>query len=395
MTPDRDALRRPAASGLRAPMAQPSVTDAQLIARVVVHDDRHAFSELVRRHQSAIRATLRRLTAGNHALADDLAQETFLLAYRNLKSFRQEARFSTWLYRIATNAFLADARKRKEELLGDTDVEVAADEDEPASPNGRRVERRSRPARRTCGWTWNARWRSLSDGERAAIVQCYHNDLSHEEAAYVLNCPVGTVKTHLLRGKQKLKARLAAWAPEDAPNDALGAAPAGRAMRGESDERTNDTATTRTAADDWLERLLRDDGRDHRAGYLADDGFTARVAASLPPPATLPAWRTPAVAVLWAVAAGAASRFPARCRSRVTARRSSAASAVSLVSTWRVAARAGRGRGRGAAYRSAPGWHELGPPPDCAPRIGRLIPSRAPGRAMRDPGPSFSPSARS
>ena len=100
-------------------MAQPPLTDAQLIARVVIHDDRHAFSELVRRHQSAVRTTLRRLTAGNHALADDLAQETFMLAFRNLGSFRQEAKFSTWLYRIATNAFLADARKRKEELLGD------------------------------------------------------------------------------------------------------------------------------------------------------------------------------------------------------------------------------------------------------------------------------------
>ena len=51
------------------------------------------------------------------------------------------------------------------------------------------------------------------DAERAAIVQCYHNDLSHEEAAYVLGCPVGTVKTHVLRGKQKLKRALAAWAP--------------------------------------------------------------------------------------------------------------------------------------------------------------------------------------
>src|SRR5438045_5565259 len=100
------------------PMAEP-LTDAELIARVVVRDDRHAFSELVRRHQSAVRTTLRRLTVGNHALADDLAQDTFMLAYRNLRSFRQEARFSTWLYRIATNAFLADARKRKEELLGD------------------------------------------------------------------------------------------------------------------------------------------------------------------------------------------------------------------------------------------------------------------------------------
>src|SRR5580765_5663432 len=106
-------------------MAQPQLTDAQLIARVVVHDDRHAFSELVRRHQSSVRATLRRLTAGNHALADDLAQETFLLAYRKLATFRQEAQFSTWLYRIATNAFLTDARKRKEELLGDADADVA------------------------------------------------------------------------------------------------------------------------------------------------------------------------------------------------------------------------------------------------------------------------------
>ena len=108
-------------------MAEP-LTDAELIARVVVRDDRHAFSELVRRHQSAVRATLRRLTSGNHALADDLAQETFMLAYRNLGSFRQEAKFSTWLYRIATNAYLADARKRKEELLGDRDADVADDD---------------------------------------------------------------------------------------------------------------------------------------------------------------------------------------------------------------------------------------------------------------------------
>src|SRR5881394_4647625 len=103
---------------------QPSISDAQLIARVVVRDDRHAFSELVRRHQSAVRTTLRRLTAGNHALADDLAQETFMLAYRNLKSFRQEARFSTWLYRIAYNAFLGDARKTKEvEMPEDMDAD--------------------------------------------------------------------------------------------------------------------------------------------------------------------------------------------------------------------------------------------------------------------------------
>ena len=115
-------------------MAEPPVSDAQLIARAVVADDRHAFAELVRRHQSSVRACLRRLTAGNHALADDLAQDTFVLAWRNLKSFRQEARFSTWLYRIATNCWLADARKRKEELLGDRADDVA-DDDEATMPH--------------------------------------------------------------------------------------------------------------------------------------------------------------------------------------------------------------------------------------------------------------------
>src|SRR5512134_1463011 len=109
-------------------MASQPDSDAALIARVVVQDDRRAFAELVRRHQSAVRACLRKLTAGNHALADDLAQETFVLAWRNLKAFRQEAKFSTWLYRIATNCWLADARKRKEELLGDRDDQVADDE---------------------------------------------------------------------------------------------------------------------------------------------------------------------------------------------------------------------------------------------------------------------------
>ena len=192
-------------------MAEPTVSDAQLIARVVVQDDRHAFSELVRRHQSAVRATLRRLTSGNHALADDLAQETFMLAYRNLKSFRQEAQFSTWLYRIATNAYLAEARKRKEELLGDRDGDVVDDEDAAADPAPAAGDHARGAALKL---DMERALAVLSEGERAAIVQCYHNDLSHEEAAYVLNCPVGTVKTHILRAKKKLAAQLAAWAPE-------------------------------------------------------------------------------------------------------------------------------------------------------------------------------------
>ena len=192
------------------------MTDAELIARAVVGDDRHAFAELVRRHQSAVRACLRRLTAGNHALADDLAQETFVQAWRGLKSFRQEARFSTWLYRIATNCWLADARKRKETLLGDRDDAVADEDDdsggEPHAGGGGGGHARGTALRvdmeRALG--------VISEAERAAIVQCYHNDLSHEEAAFVLGIPVGTVKTHVHRAKQKLKVALASYAPDGA-----------------------------------------------------------------------------------------------------------------------------------------------------------------------------------
>jgi RNA polymerase sigma factor (sigma-70 family) len=186
-------------------MSSPPVSDATLIARAVVSDDRHAFGELVRRHQSAVRATLRKLTAGNSALADDLAQETFLLAYRNLKSFRQEARFSTWLYRIAYNAFLADARKMKE-------LPLPEDADSIAPVDATEARGIARGA--ALSIDLERAMRVLSDAERAAIVQCYHNDLTHEEAAEVLGCPVGTVKTHILRAKAKLRTRLGAWAPE-------------------------------------------------------------------------------------------------------------------------------------------------------------------------------------
>ncbi len=142
-----------------------------------------------------------RSRSSSHALADDLAQETFLAAYRNLRSFRQEARFSTWLYRIATNAFLAEARKRREELLGDRDGDLADDGDDdgrdaaPGSGDHARGAALHIDMERALA--------ALSAAERAAIVQCYHNDLSHEEAAYVLGCPVGTVKTHILRGNDE------------------------------------------------------------------------------------------------------------------------------------------------------------------------------------------------
>jgi RNA polymerase sigma-70 factor (ECF subfamily) len=178
--------------------ARPASTDAELILAAVRRDDREAFAELVRRHQSVVRASLRRLTAGDAALADDLAQETFVLAWRKLGAFRFEARFSTWLYRIAFNAWLSERRRIREVLLEDEGP--AADRgDETAQPD---------PVARV---DLERAMAALSDGERAAISACYYADLSHEEAAQVLGIPLGTVKTHILRAKAKLKSRLGGW----------------------------------------------------------------------------------------------------------------------------------------------------------------------------------------
>lgn len=79
-------------------------SDEQLVARALGPDGRQAFGALVERHQSALRATLRRFTHGNAALADDLAQETFIRAYRALAAFRGDSGFRTWLYRTGTAA---------------------------------------------------------------------------------------------------------------------------------------------------------------------------------------------------------------------------------------------------------------------------------------------------
>ena len=170
--------------------------DAALVRAVQSSDDRAAFAQLVQRHQSAVRTVLRRLTRGDAGLADDLAQDTFVLAWRNIRHFRFEARFSTWIYRIAINAWRSEARRKRELLLDADDpslIEEAA-EDPPDIVSRIDLERALA---------------TLSDGERAAITACYYADLSHEEAAQALGIPVGTVKTHVLRGKAKLKARLA------------------------------------------------------------------------------------------------------------------------------------------------------------------------------------------
>ena len=186
--------------------------DRALVLRARLGADQQAFSQLVRRHQGMVRAQLRRLVRDDDALADDLAQETFVLAWRKLDQFRGDARFSTWLYRIAYTRFLqarlsmawqVDARARGNGDDGSDDRGAAP----AAAPQIDLQIDLERGLQR------------LSPAEQAVLLHCSQLGLSQEEAAYVLAMPLGTVKTHATRGKAKLRTWLAAWRMPDAAEE--------------------------------------------------------------------------------------------------------------------------------------------------------------------------------
>jgi RNA polymerase sigma factor (sigma-70 family) len=162
------------------------------------------FEALVRSHQSRVRQQLRRLTHGDASLADDLAQETFVLAWRHIGSFRGDASVGTWLYRIAYNAFLAHRRSVREHDAYDEDDEAAhavASTPDTSGATLRRIDVERALA-------------TLPEAERVALIHCFQLDLSHAEAAEVLGWPLGTLKSHVSRGKARLRDALAAWNPQ-------------------------------------------------------------------------------------------------------------------------------------------------------------------------------------
>ena len=168
-------------------------TDAVLIARVLRKDDRQAFGELVRRHQSLVRGFLRRMLGGAPELADDLAQETFIKAHRGLRGFRGGATLPVWLCAIAANELRAEWRRRArraEFLEEDSGACLPVDEDPGA------------------GRDLATGLASLPEAQRAALVLCFEYGLTHEEAAVAMDCPLGTLKSHVSRGKARLRAWL-------------------------------------------------------------------------------------------------------------------------------------------------------------------------------------------
>jgi RNA polymerase sigma-70 factor (ECF subfamily) len=171
-------------------------TDAVLIARVLRNDDRQAFGELVRRHQALVRGFLRRMLGGAAELADDLAQETFMKAHRGLHGYRGGATFPVWLCAIAANELRAEWRRRarRAEFLDEDPGDSVPVDVDPG-----------------VGRDLAAGLASLPEAQRAALVLCFEHGLTHEEAAAALGCPLGTLKSHVSRGK----ARLRAWMDGD------------------------------------------------------------------------------------------------------------------------------------------------------------------------------------
>lgn len=163
--------------------------ERELILRAI--KDHRAFRELVLKHQSQVRGLLLRLTHQDKSRSDDLAQEVFLSLFQKLESFQFNSRFSTWLYRMTYNTFLDDQRKRKaQQKLMENEKQIPDLKSTPKLDLVQSVQK---------GLSL------LKEEERVALIFTLIEGLTHEEAAEALGWPLGTVKTHVSRGRENLK----------------------------------------------------------------------------------------------------------------------------------------------------------------------------------------------
>ena len=150
--------------------------------------DDAAFGELVRRRQEAIRQLFRRLTR-NPALADDLAQQSFVLAWKKVQTLKSPAAFGAWLRKLAVNCWLQHARSAKHEvaLTGEMLPELRG-----ASAVAERLD-------------LDAALTLLPPQQRLCVVLAYSEGMSHAEISESTAIPLGTVKSHVARGAARLR----------------------------------------------------------------------------------------------------------------------------------------------------------------------------------------------
>lgn len=179
-----------------------SSPDDKLIRRVQALNDKRAFSELMLRHQAKVRAFLTRLTQDKH-LADDLAQDCFLLAYRKIRSYRPVGQFSSWLLKIAYHCYLQDRRlySRRAQKLSRYESEQPA---QAGFTKGAEI-----------GIDIDRAFGELTENESTTITLSCTFGYSHAEIAEITAIPLGSIKTYIRNGKLKLRRVLETGLRED------------------------------------------------------------------------------------------------------------------------------------------------------------------------------------
>lgn len=182
-------------------------TDSELVRRAQ-QEDLAAYDLLIRRYQERIYATLYNMTS-NHEDANDMAQETFIKAYKALKTFKGDSSFFTWIYRIGVNKtinFLKQRKNRSAMSLNDVDFNAEHDPDLVALVS-------DKTPSRDAGLTelqerLNAAMLKLSEPHRLVVTLHDIQGLPHEEIAKIMECNVGTVRSRLFYARQQLQALL-------------------------------------------------------------------------------------------------------------------------------------------------------------------------------------------
>jgi len=170
-----------------------SIDDDYLIIRQFIDGDKSAFQVLVKRHKEKVRNIVY-LTMNNSALVDDIAQEVFITVYKNLKHFRFESQFTTWLYRITVN--------RCKDYLRRMNVrKIFSPLDE-----GYEVSEYSTPAENNdISKIVTEAISKLPAKLRMPLILKDIEGFSYQEISETLNCEMGTVKSRIFRGREKLK----------------------------------------------------------------------------------------------------------------------------------------------------------------------------------------------
>ena len=183
--------------------SSPVELDDQQLVTASKRGDQDAFAQLVQRYQRRIFNLVYRMLQ-QYEEASEITQETFLAAWQGLPSFRGDARFATWLYRIAYNCALKqlETRKRDWALQAALQAEQALEGEDTYKRADAQIDEHERQA------FVQEHLSRLPAKYRAVLILRHLQDMTYEEMAEILTMPVGTIKTHLFRARNLLKQRL-------------------------------------------------------------------------------------------------------------------------------------------------------------------------------------------